>query len=140
MIRQQNKLKLGLLIIFALLEIAALIGAYAGHYFTKTRMGMLRHMIYLNGKWEKMLPLDIIKWFVVILILIITIISLISLLRRSNNNIGMLLKMISTALGIFTLYFIVFKSAKINRAYYIISLCLVLGTVFQNVMCKIFEK
>lgn len=140
MIRQQNKLKLGLLIIFALLEIAALIGAYAAHYFTKTRMGMLRHMIYLNGKWEKMLPLDIIKWFVVILILIITIISLVSLLRRSNNNIGKLLKIISIALGIFTLYFLVFKSAEINRAYYIISLCLVLGTVFQNVINKIYEK
>lgn len=140
MIRQQNKLKLGLLIIFGLLEIAALIGAYAGHYFTKTRMGMLRHMIYLNGKWEMMIPLDIVKWFAVILILSITIMTMISLLRKRNNDIGKLLKLISIGLGIFTLYFLLFKNAGLNRAYYISSLCLVLATIFQNVNNKIYEK
>lgn len=140
MIRQQNKLKLGLLITFGILEMAALIGAYATHYYTKTRMGMLRHVIYLNGKWEKMLPLDLIKLLVVVVILIITAISIISLLKKKNNDMDKFLKLISIALGMFTLYFLLFKSTNINRAYYIISLCLVLGTVFQNVINKINEK
>lgn len=140
MIRQQNKLKLGLLIIFGILEMAALIGAYAAHYYTKTRMGMLRHVIYLNGKWEKTLPLDIFKWLAVVVILIMTITSIMSLLKKKNSDIDKILKIISIGLAIFTLYFLVFKSANINRAYYIISLCLVLGTVYQNVINKINEK
>ncbi|TJX12871.1 hypothetical protein E9840_11720 [Tissierella creatinini] len=139
MIRQPNKLKLGLLILFAILEIGALISAYAAHYFTKTRMGMLRHVIYLNGKWEKIIPLDIIKWLVVVIILIITIISVISILKSSNNHIGKLLRIISVGLGIWTMYYLLFRSAGVNRAYYIICLCLVLGTVFQNIICKIYE-
>ncbi len=132
MIRQQNKVKLGLALLLGLLEIGLLIGAFAANYYTRTRMGMLRHVIYLNGKWERGLPLVILKWLAVFLILSLIILSIIKLFKKDVRFLDIIFIGMSMALGLWTLYYIIFRSTETNRAYYIISLCLVLATVFQN--------
>ncbi len=137
MIRQQNKIKLGLALLFGILEIAALIGAYVTNYYTRTRMGMLRHVVYLNGKWERGLPLVFLKWIAVFLICSLLILSIIKLFKRDVRFTDRIFLSLSTTLGLWTLYYILFRSTVTNKAYYIISLCLVLGTIFQNVLWKI---
>ena len=137
MIRQQNKVKLGLSLLFGILEIGLLIGAYAANYYTRTRMGMLRHVIYLNGKWERGLPLVILKWVTIFLILSLIILSIIKLFKRDVRFLDRIFLSLSMALGLWTLYYILFRSTETNRAYYIVSLCLVLGTIFHNVLYKI---
>src|SRR5699024_12741113 len=61
MIRQQNKNSFILMIITSILELLIIVGAYMINYYTRVRMGMARHVIYLNRIWEEDLPILTIK-------------------------------------------------------------------------------
>jgi len=64
-------------IIFDLLTIAFLIGAYAIQYFTKKKLGMLRWVNYHNMQFQKNAVYGIVKYItvVVIMVLIVLIIA-----------------------------------------------------------------
>lgn len=117
------------------LELAALTGAYAFHYFTKKKMGMLRHMVYLNGKWEAAYPLPAIKWSILTLLAILLIL-LIQKIRKKEEIIRLspskILALISSVLlCLASMSFIAFSSSKSNYAYYPISLLLTIATSLQ---------
>jgi amino acid transporter len=135
MTRLQNRRNYICIILFSILELFAIVGAYAFHHFTKTRMGMLRHVIYLNSKWEKMLPITKIRWIAIIIIIALMIISY---LRYRNIRISSKAYTVTTILTIavngWVLYFLLFYSTETNRAYYILSVCFILVTVFQNIV------
>lgn len=139
MIRQQNKGRYRFIVLFSILEILALTGAFSAHYFTKTRMGMLRHVVYLNGKWERAFPIQIVKWVSICIIIgLIILISLNYLKRRKHYKTNILTITWTMIVNGWTLYFLLAYSVEKNRAYYILAICFTLITLFQNMIyyCK----
>lgn len=135
MIKQQNRGKYVCIILFSILELLAIVGAYAAHYFTKTRMGMLRHVIYLNGKWEKALPIATIKWIAVSTMVAIIIIAYLCYRKeKPSSKVNMGTMLFTIALSGWTVYFLLAYNTERNRAYYILSICFILATVLQNII------
>ncbi|MBU5428071.1 hypothetical protein KQI41_16890 [Tissierella pigra] len=135
MTRQQNKLQYVLIILFSILETLTLIGAYSAHYFTKTRMGMLRHVVYLNGKWEKNFPISTIKWIAICIIIVLVIFIFLDFFKRDKRYRAKILVMLWTMVtNGWTLYFLFAYGTERNRAYYILSICFILMTLFQNII------
>lgn len=135
MTKQQNRVNYICLVLFGILELMVIISAYAVNYYTKTRMGMLRHVIYLNSKWEKTVPIPIIKWIVLCFIITLVIRAY---LKYREQNVHFKINTIAMALTIgisgWTLYFLLFYNKGMNRAYYILSFCFILVTVLQNIL------
>lgn len=141
MIKPQNKAKYICFILCIVLEIIAVIGAYAAHYFTKTRMGMLRHVVYLNKKWEQIVNISVVKWIVVLIIVALIILGYILYKRRKRSTIGIkIVSLITLVISILTIYYLFFVNTGINRAYYIISICFIILTVFQHIANYCFIK
>jgi len=135
MIRLQNKSGLICMFVCGILEVMAIIGAYAANYFTRTRLGMLRHMVYLNGKWEKMLPIATVKWIALFIVFALVIISCLQYSKRKRRfKADAAVTLLTIAISGWTVYFLLFYNTEMNRAYYILSLCLVLATVLQNAL------
>lgn len=136
MTKQQNKVCYICIILCSVLEIAASIGAYAAHYYTKTRMGMLRHVVYLNGKWEQLVNIPKLKW--IALIIVITLIIFVCILYKKQKKHSISVKIvaiITLSISLWTAFYILFYNTGMNRAYYILSICFIIITVFQDILC-----
>lgn len=135
MIKRQNRERYILIILFGILELSTIVSAYAANYFTKTRMGMLRHVVYLNGKWEKTLPIPTIKWFSIYLIIIIVIFAVLRYYKKDvNSKVNMVTISLTVAISGWTVYFMLTQNTVKNRLYYILSMCYILITIFQNLL------
>ncbi len=135
MIRQQNKNKYICVIFYIVIEALAIIGAYVTNHYTKTRMGMLRHVVYLNGKWEKSLPIPIIKWIAISIIIALVILAYLRYHKeKASFKVNMMVMLLTIAVSGWTVYFLLAYNTERNRAYYIISVCFILATVLQNII------
>lgn len=135
MIKRQNRVNYTCITLFAILEVAVIIGAFATHYFTKTRMGMLRHIIYLNSNWENALPIPMIRLISICSIIALAIIVCVIYLKRNDNSLSSTMSMLlATGISVWTVYFLLVYDTESNRAYYILSVCLILITLFQNII------
>lgn len=135
MIKRQNRVNYICIILFAILEISAIIGAYAAHYFTKTRMGMLRHIIYLNSSWENTFPIPMIRLIAICAIIALAIIVYVIYLNKKVNSLSVTMSMILTIIiSGWTVYFLLIYDTESNHAYYILSICFILITLFQNAL------
>ena len=145
MTRQQNR---GIWIwlcsiLCSLLELIAIIGAYAASHYTKTRMGMLRHMTYLNGKWEGAVPISAIRWIAICIIIALIILTYLHYRKqKSHFRFGVIVLIWTFGLSVWTVYYLLFYNVEMNRAYYILSFCFILATVFQNILhhCVFLRK
>lgn len=142
MIRQQNRLKKIIVALILVLEMGSLICAYAVNFFTRTRMGMARHVVYLNGKWEKILPINLIKWGTIyVLIILMTLVYLRHKKENRISGINILAMLVISMMSIWTLYFLMAYSTARNRAYYILGSCFIIMTMLQHILCHlIFNK
>lgn len=141
MTKRQNKVYYISMFFCGILEVLALIGAYAANYYTKTRMGMLRHVAYLNNKWEKTLPITSIKWIAICIIIALVILVYLRYRKQNNNGKGTATAALLTiVISIWTLYFMLSYSTARNRAYYILNVCFVLAVVFQNILFYCFSS
>jgi len=143
MIRQQNKNSFILMIITSILELLIIVGAYMINYYTRVRMGMARHVIYLNRIWEEDLPILTIKILSLLIIIGFGIFTYIHYSRKKNNDISKKIAIIlNYVIIIWTVYFLLFYSTERNRGYYILSMCFVVITILQNIVsnCYILIK
>lgn len=142
MIKKQNKSLWSGIILCGILELIGLIGAYAAHYFTKTRMGMLRHMVYLNDKWEKTVPLTAIKWTAIGFIILLSLNSYRLYQKRIKpSKLSTAVMVLTFIVNMGSLAYLILQSDEVNRAYYIIGSCLILVSVVQNILhCYFFSK
>jgi hypothetical protein len=139
MTRQQNRGIWLCIILCSLLELMAIIGAYAASNFTKTRMGMLRHVAYLNGKWEQAVPVSSIRWIAVCTIIALAILAYLHYRKqKAHFRFGVIVMLWTFGLSAWTLYYLLFYNVEMNRAYYIMSICFILGTVLQNILHHCF--
>ncbi len=134
MTRLQNKLCGAFIILCAILEVLTLIGAYAAAYFTRTRMGMLRHVVYMNGKWEKLFPIPFIRTFAICVIIVLAAIVCIRYFKMRQKGIVAAAAVLVILLSAWTIYYIISCNTGINRAYYILSMCFIMAAMFQNII------
>ena len=134
MTKLQNKLCGACIFLCAILEALSLIDVYAADYFTRTRMGMLRHVVYMNGKWEKLFPIPFIRAAALCVIIALAVIACIRYFKMRINGMASLTAVLVVLLSVWTVYFLVFFNTGINRAYYILSICFILATMFQNII------
>lgn len=138
MIKQQNRGNYICMILCVIFELVAIIGAYAANHFTKTRMGMLRHVVYLNSKWEKTIPILTIKWISLCIIIALVIFVYLHYQKRKVHFINTIVMLLTVAISGWTVYFLLFYNTARNRAYYILSICFILGTLLQNILFHFF--
>lgn len=139
MTRQQNRGIWLCIILCSLLELMAIIGAYAASHFTKTRMGMLRHVVYLNGKWEQAVPISTIRWIAICMLIALVILAYLHYRKqKAHFRFGVIVMLWTLGLSAWTLYYLLFYNVEMNRAYYIISICFILATLLQNILHHCF--
>lgn len=122
-------------ILFDLLTIAFLIGAYAIQYFTTKKLGMLRWVNYHNMKIEKVAVYGILKYITVIVatVLIVLIIARYRKKKEALGKLDLVMIVIMSVLGIIYLGLTLLKSIKTLPAYYFLMPLFGAATLMQIV-------
>lgn len=128
-----------LVIIFFMVEIISAIGAYATNYYTTSRMGMLRHVVYLNNKWENLFNI----WFIKVIFIAILLFLLIYILlqcKHITTHWQKILIAINSLINVFAIQYFIFSNTKINKAHYIIGICFFILALMQNIISILLIK
>lgn len=128
-----KKAKKILYLIATFLEIGFLLGAYLVNYFTVKKIGMTRWVNFRVTKWEAEYPIFLIKLLVILLLLAFTaLIFWIYLKRRKavKKFVGVM-AVVMCVLSVASVGYILFCSVAKMRAYYLISIMLVVTAVLQ---------
>lgn len=122
-------------VIVNILEIALLIGTYIINYFTVKKMGMLRWVVFKNMTWEKVYPVAMLKITTAVILAAATAVVFLFFLKRRKQ-----LKKIAAGMNILMLVltsvylgYTIGYSTELMKAYYLISLMLVLAALLQIV-------
>lgn len=124
------------------LQLLLLVGAFAINYFTQTRMGMMRHVIFTNNKWESHFHASTIKNVSVIVLGLALLAAVICLIFRKRSYIydmhtklfiGISIVMISG-----TVVFMSVLSTDNVLAYYFLSIILYIISLIQVVKLHVF--
>ena len=111
------------------------------NYFTHRRIGMARHMVYMNQKWLAISNFEVYKMLSFILVFVFTAILIYSFVRIRKNT-KFITKINLGVLVVFFVYFIYFatvNSIKGMRAFYLMcyiylaALLLMLINAFINI-------
>lgn len=112
-----------------ILEILCLAGAWAVQFFTRTKMGMARYVVYKNRGWEFRYPMELLAKGAALVMVLLTAMLLLCFLRR-RRNLTKELWVMSAGMVLLTSGYAVFtwmNSTNEFRAYYFISA--ILGAV-----------
>lgn len=112
-----------------ILEILCLAGAWAVQFFTRTKMGMARYVVYKNRGWESRYPMELLAKGAALVMVLLTAMLLLCFLRR-RRNLTKELWVMSAGMVLLTSGYAVFtwmNSTNEFRAYYFISA--ILGAV-----------
>lgn len=121
-------------ILMSVLQIISLISAYYLHKLTRAKLGLLRHLVYLNGKWEKAVNIEMIKYSFIAFAAAVIIFAV---LRKRSSLAGKVL--ISVSALVFSGY-LLFFSKSMDRAYYAISLVLAAGFILETLVWLITDR
>lgn len=126
-----------------ILQVLSLIAAYGIQMFSTKRMGMMRHLIYTNQKWEMQYPIQTIRNISIGILLVFSAIILYGLIRKHNYTANkkalymVLMEVITTAIFIgFTLFY----SSESCLSYYFISIALGIVSLIQSIKSIVYLK
>lgn len=125
-------------ILLYILTAISVIGAFQLNSFTRRKLGVLRHIVYLNGVWEKTVPILALKNIAIIL-LIASIVFVFRLITR-DKQLGRIHNIIYIAVSVFTLTFIFTQSKDTIKPYYMVGTLLIIASVFQFINVLIIKK
>ena len=114
-------LKRLVVLLLPILEFILVAAANIINYFTHKRIGMARHMVYMNQKWLAINNFEIYKILSFILVFVFTAILIYSFVRIRKNT-KLITKINLGILVVFAVYFIYFatvNSIKGMRAFYL---------------------
>lgn len=114
-------LKRLILLLLPILEFILVAAANMINYFTHKRIGMARHMVYMNQKWLAINNFEIYKILSFVLVFVFTAILIFSFVRIRKNT-KLITKINLGILVVFAVYFIYFaavNSVKGMRAFYL---------------------
>lgn len=135
-------LKRMIVLLLLILEIILVAAANIINYFTHKRIGMARHMVYMNQKWLAISNFEVYKMLSFILVFVFTAILIYSFVRIRKNT-KFITKINLGVLVVFFVYFIYFStvnSIKGMRAFYLMyyiyfaALLLMLINAFINIV------
>lgn len=134
-------LKRMIVLLLLILEFILVAAANIINYFTHKRIGMARHMVYMNQKWLAISNFEVYKMLSFILVFVFTAILIYSFVRIRKNT-KFITKINLGVLVVFFVYFIYFStvnSIKGMRAFYLMyyiyfaALLLMLINAFINI-------
>ena len=114
-------LKRLVVLLLPILEFILVAAANIINYFTHKRIGMARHMVYMNQKWLAINNFEIYKILSFVLVFVFTAILIFSFVRIRKNT-KLITKINLGILVVFAVYFIYFatvNSVKGMRAFYL---------------------
>ncbi|MDO4711244.1 MAG: hypothetical protein Q4A75_04640 [Peptostreptococcaceae bacterium] len=114
-----------------------LVGAYLLWYFTRKKLGMLRYMVYLNAKWEARFPVGMLKLAAVALLVALALYQIASYRKRGRSILPVV---IAVPLTLYAAGSILMTDTQWSRAYYPISICLVLYGIAINLWSISFAR
>ncbi|MGL5716302.1 MAG: hypothetical protein ACRCXT_21500 [Paraclostridium sp.] len=118
-----------LYILATAIQMLLLISAYMINYFTKSRMGMARHIIHKNYVLESTYPITNIKYITIIVLVVLMVVLLTMYIKRKRHKSKILTRInITMALFIsaFCGFISIYSSEKIRAFYYISGIFLVI--------------
>lgn len=120
-------------VLLTLIEIIMIVAMFLVNYFTKTKMGMLRHIVHKNYLLEQQYPIQIIKYLSIIFLITIMILVLKIYFKRRNSikNILSIMNFVMVLMIFLFIYFILVYSTYDIRAFYYISIMFFIATVLQ---------
>lgn len=125
-----------------LIQILLVIGAFVINHFTQTRMGMMRHVMFTNRKWQSQFHALTIKNISVVILGTALLIAIIYMLYKRRNYIyDMSTKffiIVSLVLIIGTLTFMTVFSIESILAYYYVSIMLYMASLIQVIRLHVF--
>ena len=129
-------------IVLALLGAALAAGTNIVHYFTVHRMGMVRHMTYLNGKWEQAYPLPAMVFVLAVVLLALTVLlcALRIRKRKPRGAFSWVLLALAIAIGVYAIMFVFSHNAEAWRDYYLDSLMLGVGWLLALLAVPFWPK
>ena len=131
-----------LVVLLLILEFILVAAANIINYFTHKRIGMARHMVYMNQKWLAISNFEVYKMLSFILVFVFTAILIYSFVKIRTNT-KLITKINFGILVVFAVYFIYFStvnSIKGMRAFYLMyyiyfaALLLMLINAFINIV------
>ena len=114
-------LKRLIVLLLPILEFILVAAANIINYFTHKRIGMARHMVYMNQKWLAINNFEVYKMLSFILVFVFTAILVYSFVKVRTNT-KLITKINLGILVVFAVYFIYFaavNSVKGMRAFYL---------------------
>lgn len=122
-------------IFVSVLEIALLTGAFVVNFYTRSKMGMMRYVIYINQSWEREYPIVALKMSLIAVLSILTVLIFLWLVKKRRYadkcSVGMVIVMLALTAGY--AWFTLLCSTETHRAYYFISMMLGLAAFLQIV-------
>ena len=121
------------MIIFDILTLALLASGYIIQYFTKRKLGMMRWINFHTYKYQKMLPLELLKYVAVSVIILLTVFIIWRFMKKRKAA-KMIDRITITVMAVVTLFdfgFALFSSLESVRAYYFIMPLLSVAALMQ---------
>lgn len=134
MTKQQNKKKIIMIFISLIIVMGMFIGIFLINHYTRTRMGMLRHMVYLNNKWDSKYPMAIYLNIFKGLGIVFIILNILRYIKSNKNFFKTILFLLNIVLNISILYFLVFYNKESIKSYYLLTICFNIILIFQNLI------
>ena len=122
------------MIIFDILTLALLASGYIIQYFTKRKLGMMRWINFHTYKYQKMLPLELLKYVAVSVIILLTVFIICRFMKKRKAA-KMIDRITITVMAVVTLFdfgFALFSSLVSVRAYYFIMPLLSVVALMQS--------
>jgi|GEM_PF-3845787 hypothetical protein len=123
------------IIVTGILELLLISAAAILNYLTKVKMGPARYIVHLNQKYGKRYDLELYKKVSFIGVLIISIISLLYFFTMIHSyvSIGLLQAAVLVLFIFYYIYFVLKKSIKILKAYYVMYLAYSISLILTSV-------
>lgn len=114
-------------------QLALVSSAGVLEHLSQTKMGVMRHILYTNAKWERLLPMDMVLSSAAGILLILATLLMIQWISR---RVGMIRKgsakvLVAISLAVLTSAFILLYSTVTFRAYYALCAAFSLTTLLQ---------
>ena len=121
------------MIIFDILTLALLASGYIIQYFTKRKLGMMRWINFHTYKYQKMLPLELLKYVAVSVIILLTVFIICRFMkkRKAAKMIDRITITVMAGVTLFDFGFALFSSLESVRAYYFIMPLLSVAALMQ---------
>jgi hypothetical protein len=112
-------------------QVLLMITAYGVQTYSMKKMGVMRHIVFLNHQWETKYPIIALKYAAITILSVITVIIIIYIVFKSYNKKVMSMLLVGVIVTLVFIFFTVFYSPDSYRSYYFMSIALGVTALLQ---------